>query len=49
MDTNKGQYLSRTVVFATGPITEAQIPKLEVLKPLQAKCSIQQNGIMTMT
>lgn len=29
LDTNKGQYLSRTVVFATGPITEAQIPKLE--------------------
>jgi cation diffusion facilitator CzcD-associated flavoprotein CzcO len=29
MDTSNGQYLSRTVVFATGPITEAQIPKLD--------------------
>lgn len=29
MDTSSGQYLSRTVVFATGPITEAQIPKLD--------------------
>ncbi|MCH7337225.1 NAD(P)/FAD-dependent oxidoreductase [Acinetobacter sp. NIPH 2699] len=32
IDTNKGQYLSRTVVFATGPITEAQIPKLDGLE-----------------
>ncbi|MDE2420574.1 MAG: NAD(P)/FAD-dependent oxidoreductase [Gammaproteobacteria bacterium] len=31
MDTTSGQYLSRTVVFATGPITEAQIPRLEGL------------------
>jgi hypothetical protein len=30
MDTNKGQFLSRTAIFATGPITEAQIPKLMV-------------------
>lgn len=29
IDTNQGQYLSKTVVFATGPITEAQIPKLD--------------------
>lgn len=29
LDTAKGQYLSRTVVFATGPITEAQIPHLD--------------------
>jgi len=28
LDTNKGQTLARTVVFATGPITEAQIPSL---------------------
>src|SRR5690606_23813059 len=28
MDTNKGQFLARTAIFATGPITEAQIPKL---------------------
>lgn len=26
MDTNKGQFLSRSAIFATGPITEAQIP-----------------------
>lgn len=31
MDTSNGQYLSRTVVFATGPITEAQIPRLDGL------------------
>lgn len=31
MDTSNGQYLSRTVVFATGPITEAQIPHLDGL------------------
>ncbi|XID74305.1 flavin-containing monooxygenase [Alkanindiges sp. WGS2144] len=31
LDTTKGQYLSKTVVFATGPITEAQIPKLNGL------------------
>ncbi|MFZ3194210.1 MAG: NAD(P)/FAD-dependent oxidoreductase [Moraxellaceae bacterium] len=29
IDTNQGQYLSKTVVFATGPITEPQMPKLE--------------------
>src|SRR5690606_36436716 len=28
MDTSKGQFLARTAIFATGPITEAQIPKL---------------------
>lgn len=32
LDTNRGQYLSRTVVFATGPITEAQVPKLQGLE-----------------
>lgn len=31
LETSKGTYLSRTVIFATGPITEAQIPKLEGL------------------
>ncbi|MEX7543469.1 hypothetical protein AB0862_023485 [Acinetobacter baumannii] len=31
LDTTTGQYLSRTVIFATGPITEAQIPRLEGL------------------
>ena len=31
LDTTSGQYLSRTVIFATGPITEAQIPRLEGL------------------
>lgn len=29
LETTTGPYLSRTVVFATGPITEAQIPKLD--------------------
>ena len=29
IDTNQGQYLSKTVVFATGPITEPQMPKLD--------------------
>lgn len=28
LDTSRGQELARTVVFATGPITEAQIPSL---------------------
>ncbi|MCG8611720.1 MAG: NAD(P)/FAD-dependent oxidoreductase [Pseudomonadales bacterium] len=28
LDTQKGQYLAKTVIFATGPITESQIPKL---------------------
>ena len=28
LDTSEGQYLSRTVVFATGPITEPQTPNL---------------------
>ncbi len=28
LDTNQGQYLAKTVIFATGPITEAQTPKL---------------------
>lgn len=28
MDTSKGQYLAKTVIFATGPITESQIPKI---------------------
>ena len=37
METNKGQYLSRTVVFATGPITEAQIPKLEGLETFKGE------------
>lgn len=32
LDTTRGQYLSRTVVFATGPITEAQIPRLDGLE-----------------
>jgi len=31
LDTTLGQYLSRTVIFATGPITEAQIPKIDGL------------------
>ncbi|MBC7750901.1 MAG: NAD(P)/FAD-dependent oxidoreductase [Candidatus Saccharibacteria bacterium] len=31
MDTTSGQYLSRTVVFATGPITEAQVPHIDGL------------------
>lgn len=29
LQTTNGLYLSRTVIFATGPITEAQIPKLD--------------------
>lgn len=37
IDTNKGQYLSRTVVFATGPITEAQIPKLDGLETFKGE------------
>ncbi|MCH7307245.1 NAD(P)/FAD-dependent oxidoreductase [Acinetobacter sp. NIPH 1852] len=37
VDTNKGQYLSRTVVFATGPITEAQIPKLDGLETFKGE------------
>ncbi|MDV3504646.1 NAD(P)/FAD-dependent oxidoreductase [Marinobacter sp. M-5] len=28
LDTSSGQYLSRTVVFATGPITESKIPPI---------------------
>lgn len=32
LDTSKGRELARTVVFATGPITEAQIPKLPGLE-----------------
>ncbi|MHA7833063.1 MAG: flavin-containing monooxygenase [Algiphilus sp.] len=28
LDTNQGQYLARTVIFATGPITEPQIPAI---------------------
>lgn len=28
LDTSRGQYLARTVIFATGPITESQTPKL---------------------
>ena len=28
LDTSNGQYLSRTVVFATGPITESRIPAI---------------------
>jgi len=28
LETTNGPYLSKTVIFATGPITEAQIPKL---------------------
>ena len=31
LDTTRGQYLSHTVIFATGPITEAQIPPIEGL------------------
>jgi cation diffusion facilitator CzcD-associated flavoprotein CzcO len=31
MDTTSGQYLSRTVIFATGPITEAQVPHIDGL------------------
>lgn len=31
LDTNKGQYLSNTIVFATGPITESQVPRIEGL------------------
>ncbi len=31
LDTNLGQYLSRTVIFATGPITEAQVPHIDGL------------------
>ena len=37
IETNKGQYLSRTVVFATGPITEAQIPKLDGIETFQGE------------
>jgi cation diffusion facilitator CzcD-associated flavoprotein CzcO len=37
MDTNKGQFLSRTTIFATGPITEAQIPKLEGLETFKGE------------
>jgi len=28
LDTNQGQYLARSVIFATGPITEPQIPSI---------------------
>ena len=31
LDTNNGQYLSKTVLFATGPITEPTTPKVEGL------------------
>lgn len=31
LDTNKGQYLSKTLICATGPITEPQTPRLEGL------------------
>lgn len=37
LDTNNGQYLSRTVVFATGPITEPQTPRLEGLETFTGK------------
>lgn len=37
LDTNKGQTLARTVVFATGPITEAQIPALPGLNSFQGE------------
>lgn len=37
MDTNKGQFLARTTIFATGPITEAQIPKLEGLETFKGE------------
>ncbi|WAU77746.1 NAD(P)/FAD-dependent oxidoreductase [Acinetobacter sp. TR3] len=37
IDTNKGQFLSKTVIFATGPITEAQIPKLEGLETFKGE------------
>lgn len=28
LDTSRGRYLARTVIFATGPITEAQVPRI---------------------
>ncbi len=32
LDTNRGQYLARTVVFATGPITESKTPAIPGLE-----------------
>jgi cation diffusion facilitator CzcD-associated flavoprotein CzcO len=37
MDTTSGQYLSRTVVFATGPITEAQVPHIDGLETFKGE------------
>lgn len=37
LDTTTGQYLSKTVIFATGPITEAQIPRLEGLETFKGE------------
>lgn len=37
IDTNQGEYLSKTVVFATGPITEAQIPKLDGIESFRGE------------
>lgn len=37
LDTTRGQYLARTVIFATGPITEAQIPSLPGLKSFKGE------------
>ncbi|MDX1757033.1 MAG: NAD(P)/FAD-dependent oxidoreductase [Marinobacter sp.] len=37
LDTSSGQYLSRTVVFATGPITESQIPAISGLETFKGE------------
>src|SRR5690606_5278692 len=37
LDTTRGQYLAKTVIFATGPITEAQIPALPGLDGFQGE------------
>lgn len=37
LDTTKGRYLSRTVVFATGPITESQIPNIPGLESFEGE------------
>ncbi|RJG18126.1 NAD(P)/FAD-dependent oxidoreductase [Alcanivorax profundi] len=37
LNTSKGEYLARTVVFATGPITESQIPSLPGLETFKGE------------
>ncbi|KAF0810267.1 monooxygenase flavin-binding family protein [Alcanivorax sp. S71-1-4] len=37
LDTSRGQYLAKTVIFATGPITESQIPAIPGLESFRGE------------